>query len=219
MSIDLAQLQPEQIEQIQALLSTMQRKLFVEPRTRKPRKQENIKYLSEEQIEQFFSQIHSPRDLSIFRVIYHRGLRASEVGLLQLSDWNQERDRIRFSRLKGSNGGEYHLTSREVRVLRAWLRVRGTGPGPLFPSRKGKGISQQMLDVLMKRYGKLAGLPPELCHTHALKHSCATHLLNRELSIEDVQDHLGHKNIQSTLLYAKYSVKRRALKDQRLREW
>src|SRR2546426_481355 len=49
--------------------------------------------------------------------------------------------------------------------------------------------------------------------------SCATHLLNLELSIEDVQDHLGHANIQSTLHYAKYSAKRRALKDQRLRDW
>jgi integrase len=92
--------------------------------------------------------------------------------MIQLSDWNHER--MRFRRLKGSNGGEYHLTSREVRCLRVWLKVRGLEPGPLFPSRKGKGISQQMLDVLMKRYGKLAGLPTDLCHTHALKLVCGT---------------------------------------------
>ena len=137
------------------------------------------------------------------------------------SDWRRDRNpnRIRFSRKKGSDGGEYMLTSKEVHALRAWLRVRGDAPGPLFPSRKGKGISQQMLDVLMKRYGKLAGLPPELCHTHSLKHTCATHLLNKGLSIEDVQDHLGHKNIQSTLVYAKYSSQRRAARDARLRDW
>lgn len=185
----------------------------------KRKKQDSIKYLSEEQLDRFFKAIASPRDTAMFRMIYHRGLRASEVKLVQLSDWNRERDRLRFSRLKGSNGGEYHLTSREVRALRAWLKVRGLEAGPLFPSRNGSGISQQMLDVLMKRYGKAAGLPLDLCHTHALKHSAATHLLNRGESIEDVQDHLGHANIQSTLVYAKYSSKRRATKDARLREW
>ena len=70
----------------------------------------------------------------------------------------------------------------------------------------------------MKRYGAAAGLPPELCHTHTMKHSCATHLLNMGLQIEDVQDHLGHRNIQSTLEYAKYSSQRRAAKDGRLRD-
>jgi integrase len=198
---------------LQALLAT-------KPATRKRRRRDDtIKYLSEDQLERFFAMMTDPRDVAIFRVIYHRGLRAGEVGRLQLSDWNQERDRIRFSRLKGSHGGEYHLTSREVRALRAWLKIRGAEQGPLFPSRRGKGISQQMLDVLMKRYGRLAGLPPELCHAHALKHSAATHLLNRGEAIEDVQDHLGHANIQSTLVYAKYSAKRRELKDRRLRDW
>jgi len=192
------ELTPEQVERLQALLS---RTIATEPARRKRRRRdESIKYLSEDQLERFFAAIQDPRDIAIFRVVYHRGLRAGEVGRLQLSDWNQERDRMRFSRLKGSHGGEYHLTSREVRALRAWLKVRGAEPGPLFPSRKGRGISQQMLDVLMKRYGRLAGLPHELCHTHALKHSAATHLLNRGEAIEDVQDHLGHSNIQSILV-------------------
>lgn len=178
-----------------------------------------IKYLSEEQIETFFRAIKSPRDLAIFRVIYHRGLRASELGAIQLSDWSRTQDRLRFARRKGSHGGEYHLTAHEARALKAWLRERGTDPGPLFRSRRGCGISRRTLDALMKKYGSAAGLPPELCHTHALKHSCATHLLNRGESIEDVQDHLGHSNIANTLIYAKYSARRREARDKRLREW
>jgi integrase len=220
MSLDLSQLSPEQFEQLNNLVATMQAASPTAPTPkRKARQKDTLKYLSEEQIDRFFAVIKDPRDVAMFRVIYHRGLRAAELGQIQLSDWNRDRDRMRFSRLKGSNGGEYFLTSREVRALRAWIKIRGVEPGPLFPSRRGKGISQQMLDVLMKRYGKAAGLPPELCHTHTLKHSCATHLLNRGESIEDVQDHLGHANIQSTLVYAKYSPKRRAEKDQRLRDW
>ena len=214
MSVDLSKLAPEEIEQLRAAFAKTESK-------RRPRKKDTIKYLSEEQVDRFFKMVHSPRDFAMFRVIYHRGLRASEVGLIQLADWNRDRDRLRFARLKGSNGGEYHLTSREVRALRAWLKVRGADPGPLFPSRQshGRGITSRMIELLMKRYGTQAGLPLDLCHPHSLKHSCATHLLNRGESIEDVQDHLGHANIQSTLVYAKYSPKRREIKDQRLRDW
>jgi site-specific recombinase XerC len=214
---DPSQLDPSQIAALQELLAKIQQ--GSKPKERKKRRKDAVKYLTEEQLDAFFGVIKSPRDTAIFRLMYHRGLRASELGKLQLSDWNRDRDRIRFARLKGSHGGEYHLTSREVRVLRGWLKVRGSEPGPLFLSRNGKGISRRQLDVLMKRYGRAAGLPTELCHVHSLKHSCATHLLNRGESIEDVQDHLGHANIQSTMLYAKVTGKRRAIRDQRLREW
>lgn len=183
------------------------------------RPSQEVQYLTEEEIERLFAAIRSPRDLAIFRVAYHRGLRASEIGLLQLSDYDQKSDRLTVRRLKGSRGGQYHLTKNEVRALRAWLRVRGSNPGPLFPSRLGKPISQQMLDVLMKRYGEAAGIPREKRHFHVLKHSTATHLLNRGEPIEDVQDHLGHVNIQNTMLYARITNKRRIERDRRLRDW
>jgi integrase len=187
--------------------------------TPRRRRQVEIKYLTLEEIERLFRVIKAPRDTAIFRLAYHRGLRASEIGRLQLSDLRLKDDRIQINRLKGSASGEYHLCASEVRALRAWLKVRGDEPGPLFPSRKGRGISQQMLDVLMKRYGAAAGIPAEKRHMHALKHSCGTHLLERGESIEDVQDHLGHRNIQNTLVYAKLTNARRQQRDRRLRDW
>jgi integrase len=65
MSIDLTQLQPEQLAELkQAILRAP------DPvRKRKPRKKDSIKYLSEEQIERFFFVIDNPRDVAIFRVI------------------------------------------------------------------------------------------------------------------------------------------------------
>ncbi len=185
------------------------------PRRARP----EIQYLTEQEVERLFSVIRDPRDLAMFRVAYHRGLRAREIGLLQLADFDPRSDRLTVRRLKGSRGGQYHLTKNEVKAIRAWLRIRGGAPGPLFPSRVGKPISQQMLDVLMKRYGEAAGIPPEKRHVHVLKHSAATHLLNRGEPIEDVQDHLGHVNIQNTMIYARITNKRRIERDRRLRDW
>jgi integrase len=185
------------------------------------RNPDRVAYLTEAEVNALFAAAaRSPRDLAILRVTYHRGLRASEVGLLQLSDFDERSERLTFRRLKGSIGGIYHLTANESRVLRAWLRVRGDQPGPLFPGRTcDRGISRQQLDVLIKRYGEAAGIPQDKRHMHALKHSCGTHLFERGENIEDVQDHLGHRNIQNTLIYAKITNPRRQARDRRLRDW
>jgi integrase len=195
------------------------------PKPKRPprRRGETVKYLTEDELGRLFAVIESERDTAIFRLAYHRGLRATEISNLQLSDVDWKADRIRIDRLKGSASGQFHLCASEVRALRKWRRIRGDEPGALFPGRQrradGKGVTQQRLDQLMKRYGALAGLPPEKCHMHTLKHTCGTHLLQRGESIEDVQDHLGHANVQNTLIYAKFTNQRRAARDRRLRDW
>lgn len=219
MNLDITQLGAAEQAQLAGLLAKLQPNAATSAGATKKRRSSDIKYLTEDEVERLFKVITATRDRAIFRVAYHRGLRARELGRLKLADYLVREDRLDVRRLKGSAGGEYHLTSGEVRSLRAWLKERGTEAGPLFPSRRGKGISQQMLDVLMKRYGAAAGIPREKCHMHALKHSCGTHLLNRGESVEDVQDHLGHRNIQNTLIYAKFTNRRRQERDRRLRDW
>jgi type 1 fimbriae regulatory protein FimB len=191
----------------------------VSAKKKKKRGGSEITYLTEHELDRFFKCIESVRDRAIFRIMYHRGLRAREIAMIQLADWLEKDDRLIFKRLKGSNGGEYHLVKKEVKALRDWVRVRGREAGPLFPSNRGKGISQQMLDVLFKRYARKAGLPADKSHCHVLKHSCGTHMLNMGFSIEDVQDHLGHRQVANTLVYAKYTNKRRHERDRRLRDW
>lgn len=226
MQTDISRLSTEDQAQLASLLEKLQSpdaesgmpKAKASKRGKRvPKKQ--IKFFTEVEIDKLFRVITSVRDTAMFRVAYHRGLRASEIGMLQMSDLDMKDERINFKRLKGSKGGTYHITSNEVRALRPWLKLRGTEPGPLFPSRQGTAISQQMLDVLMKRYGRLAGLPPEKCHTHTLKHACATALLNRGLPVEEIADHIGHRNIQNTLIYADYGDQRRVERDKRLRNW
>jgi type 1 fimbriae regulatory protein FimB len=175
------------------------------------------KYLTEAEVEALFRAIESPRDRAIFRLVYHRGLRRGEVGLLQLSDFNRVSGRLYVRRLKGSNSAEFPLLPAELAPLRAWLRVRGTAPGPLFPSRQRGGIGGDRLDDLMKAYGRAAGLPEQLCHCHALKHSCGTHVLARAKDLQLVKDHLGHKSIQNTEIYAQWSGREDAVNV--LRDW
>lgn len=176
---------------------------------RKRRKKGAVDYLQPEEWERLIKCITSVRDRAIFRVAYHAGLRASEVGGLEMRDYQPRTDRVYVRGLKGSNSGDHHMCREEARALRAWLKVRGTQPGPIFPSREGGPISRKMLHVLMRRYGALAQLPARLRHFHVLKHSCGTHLMSRGFGVEQVQDWLRHANVQNTLIYAKITNRRR----------
>jgi integrase len=193
-------------------------------RGRRGRKKKSpVAYLNDEELAALFSAITAggdPRDLAIFELAYHRGLRASEVGLLQMNHLRLSQKRLYVSRLKNGISGEYLLTEREVRALRRWLAKRGTAAGPLFPSRKRGPITRQRLDQLMKLYAGQAGLPEHKRHFHCLRHSCATSLLDHDVSIELVQDHLGHADIRNTMIYAKVTNKKRRQKDELLqRDW
>jgi len=179
------------------------------PETRRPRKKGDPSFLQEVELERLFKAIDSVRDRAIFRIGYHAGLRASEIGILEMRDYTAKTERLFVHRLKGSNSGEHHLCREESRVLRAWLKIRGSGPGPIFPSRKGGPISRKMLDVLMKEYAEKAGIPAKLRHFHVLKHSCVTHLLSKGFNVEQVQDWVGHSNIQNTMIYARVTNSRR----------
>jgi integrase len=178
------------------------------------------KYFDDKEIQRLFSVIKSKRDRAIFRLCYHRGLRAHEIGVLQM-EWWRDRDGVLYiHRGKGSVSREHRLTDEECRVLRSWLRERGTAPGPLFPSRQGKnGISRKRLDQLIKMYCKLARIAPAKAHMHSLKHSCGTHLAERGAAADEIQDWLGHRESSSTDIYMHFSRKRRAELAERFRDW
>lgn len=142
------------------------------------------------------------RDKAIVIVAYYHGLRASEIGMLKVDDVDLARGRIRIERLKNSQGGEYALQPDEIKVLKAWLKERQDNNPWLFPTQTGTPIHRRTLDYLIKHYGKKAGIPLEKCHFHVLKHSIATHLLDAGADIRFVQDWIGHKNIQNTVVYA-----------------
>lgn len=172
-----------------------------EHRATRARRSETIKFLTLDETRRLFAGISDKRDKAIFLLAYRHGLRASEIGLLRVSDLDLRRLRVMLHRLKGSLSGEHPLQADEARTLKAWLKSRDTDSPLLFPSRRGLPISRQMLDVLMKGYGKEAAIPKDKRHFHVLKHLIATHLLDAGAELRFVQDWLGHSNIQNTVIY------------------
>jgi type 1 fimbriae regulatory protein FimB len=177
-------------------------------------------YLQPDEIAALFRVIATKRDRAIFRLVYHRGLRAHEVGIIQYGDF-RDRDGVLYVRRgKGSISREHSLIREELLALRAWIKERGTTAGPMFPSRQGlRGITRGRLDQLMKDYCKAAGIRSQKAHMHALKHSCGTHLSERGNSPAAIQDWLGHRDSKSTDIYTHFSAARRAESVEKNRDW
>ena len=198
------------------------------PKKRKQRrpytKDPDSQYLTPAEIDALFKVIESIRDRAIFRIVYHRGLRASEAGQLQMTDWNDRDGLLHVRRGKNSLSRDYRLLPHEVNALRAWVRKRGKQAGPIFVSQKGEragklGIHRNQLDRLFRKYCALANIRPEKAHLHVLKHSCGTHLSENGNDAATIQDWLGHRAASSTAIYTHYTQRRRDEAYERNRHW
>ena len=194
----------------------------------KPRKKRGsptqLSYLTIPEKDRLFQAIKAPRDRAIFRVMYHHGLRASEIGRLDLSDFRQgskiDLDRIFIHRLKGSISGETGMVPAAAQAIRGWLRIRGIAEGPLFITRNKTRIGRKWIFALMRRYCAIAQIPLEKRHPHVLKHSCATHLISdKREPVVEVQKHLGHASIKNTMIYAELTGEANEARAKRLRDW
>jgi site-specific recombinase XerD len=159
-----------------------------------------IHFLTQPELRSLFRIMTRKRDQALFLVAYRHGLRASEVGMLQLDDLNLAQQRLTIQRLKGSLAGIHPLRADEVKVLKAYLRERKSHAPALFLSQRGTPISRRQLDTLMKHYGGLADIPASKRHFHVLKHSIATHLLDAGADLRFVQDWVGHASIKNTVI-------------------
>jgi integrase/recombinase XerC len=172
-------------------------------------------YLSQQQVRQLLGVITNLRDRALFTTIYLYGLRVSEASSLDRADLDLDRKKIRILRAKNGIPGEKPIFKSLVPLLRDYLASRADDDPALFVGRQGR-LGSRQIQALFRRYATLANLPLAHRHVHLMRHSIATHLLDAGESIDFVQDHLGHRSIESTLVYARISDQRRTRAIRRL---
>ncbi len=165
------------------------------------------KYLTQEDVKKFFSQISDPRDRALFGLIYHYGLRVTEATMLTINDANLQKNKIYIRRLKGGISGEKPLLRNTAKLLRTYLRDRLHKGPALFTGRQGP-MKKRRIEQLFQYYAEKAKLNNGYT-VHSLRHSIAVHLLDAGQPLELVQDHLGHRYITNTQVYARISNPRR----------
>jgi integrase/recombinase XerC len=153
------------------------------------------------------------RDRAVLEVLYGSGLRVSELCGLDLGDADLARREVRVLG-KGSKERVVPLGSKSVDALRAWLEVRprvvhtkkGTqDPKALFLARSGKRLTREGAYVLVRKWGALGAGRGDL-HPHALRHTCATHMLGGGADLRSIQEMLGHASLSTTQKYTHVSI-------------
>jgi integrase/recombinase XerC len=146
------------------------------------------------------------RDRAILETLYSAGLRVSElVGLCDRQiDFPAGMVRVEG---KGRRERLAPLGSYATTALRAWLAVRTLGPrephdggAPVFTNRFGSRLTTRSVGRLLEKYLLSTGLD-QRTSPHTLRHSFATHLLDRGADIRSVQELLGHKSLVTTQIY------------------
>jgi integrase/recombinase XerC len=146
------------------------------------------------------------RDRAILETLYSAGLRVSEVVGLNDGDVDLAQGILRV-RGKGRKERLAPLGSFAAKALQAWLAVRKLASSepkgreaPVFTNKFGTRLTTRSVGRFLEKYLKETGLDARTS-PHTLRHSFATHLLDRGADIRSVQELLGHKSLVTTQIY------------------
>lgn len=146
------------------------------------------------------------RDLAMLELLYGSGLRVSELVALELGSCNFEAGFLRCvgkgnkERIVPIGRSASEALARYLRLERPILVKRCPQTAALFVNRRGTRLTRQRVWQLLRRYAA-AGLITKTIGPHTLRHSFATHLLERGADLRTVQELLGHANISTTQRY------------------
>ena len=146
------------------------------------------------------------RDLAMLELLYGAGLRVSELVSLELQSCHFEAGFIRClgkgnkERIVPLGRSAGQAIARYLKSERPLLVARRPDATSLFVNRRGQHLSRQRVWQLLRRYAK-AGLITKSISPHTLRHSFATHLLERGADLRTVQELLGHADISTTQRY------------------
>ena len=175
------------------------------------------KVLSEEEVQSLLENVsgeqpHDVRDRALLEVLYGCGLRVSEVCALCIEDIVSEGELLRVKG-KGSKERLVPICSAAGRELEKYLTLfrpsflKGSrSESHVFLTRLGKAFTRQGVFKIVRERAVEVGIAPDRISPHVLRHSYASHLLQRGADIRAIQELRGHADISTTQIYTHVDV-------------
>lgn len=176
------------------------------PRPQKP--MQLPKLLNETELARLFNALTNRKHKAILFTAYSSGLRVSEVAALELADIDGERMQIHVRNAKGKKDRYVNLSPVLLDILRQYIKGMKVKPRKyLFESEQTQtAYPTRSLQQIFTNARNKAGISKKL-GIHSLRHSFATHLLDKGTDIRYIKDLLGHFNINTTERYLHVSKK------------
>jgi integrase/recombinase XerD len=150
------------------------------------------------------------RDTALLEFLYGTGARVSEAVALDVTGVDLE-DRVAIVTGKGARQRMVPLGAHAVNAIAGWLPDRSMvvsrrqSGDPLFTSVRGRRLSRQAVFNVVREAAVTSGIPTEKVSPHVLRHSAATHMVERGADLRTVQEILGHATISTTQVYTRVS--------------
>lgn len=168
------------------------------PRPKKATKLPTV--LGEEEVKRIFREVRNRKHLALLVLAYSAGLRVGEAVRLKVSDIDSERMMIHVRGGKGRKDRYTLLSAAALEILRDYAFYYRPSKW-LFPgARKGKHLTERSMQRVVRRASEKAGVRKRVT-MHTLRHSFATHLLERGTDLRYIQELLGHKSARTTQIY------------------
>lgn len=167
------------------------------------------KFLTETEMERFveapdIKTVSGKRDRAILETLYSTGIRVSELVGLNIMDVDLIGNVAKVSG-KGKKERLVPIGSKAVGAIKDYLDQRAETPQALFLNKNGTRLTSRGVFNITDKYIKVASANKEIS-PHVLRHSFATHLLNRGADLRSVQELLGHVNLSTTQIYTHVST-------------
>ncbi len=148
------------------------------------------------------------RDYTILHLLYDSGARATEIATLNLDYFNPQKRTLAI-RGKANHYRLIKLWPITARLIKRYVSKYRKTPKPLFQHRlfinqRGEEFTRHGINRLCRKYLSMALPPKRLINinpAHSFRHSCAMRMLYEGADPSEIRNHLGHENIQSTMIY------------------
>lgn len=177
-----------------------ERMLFYLSRPEKPHQLPKV--LGEHELERLFRSVSNLKHKAILLTAFSCGLRVSEVTRLKVRDIDKDRMQVFIERSKGKKDRYVTLSPVLLDILEKYISLYKIKPtGYLFEGQdEGKPYSKRSAQTIFNRAIQAAGIHKHVTF-HALRHSFATHLLEKGVDIKYIKELLGHFDIKTTERY------------------
>jgi site-specific recombinase XerD len=135
-----------------------------------------------------------------FYLLWQGGLRLGELEELKLEDLDLPGRKLMVRKGKGLSDRPVYLTDTVVTAVQAYLPVRGLGPTDHLFLYRNAPVCKDLIRSRLKAAGERVGVK---VYPHRLRHTTATQLLNAGCRVTSIQKFLGHKRLNSTMVYAR----------------